>query len=182
MKEIATRRAFLARAARMACAAPLLSLAPRALAAGRKARAVSLAHTHTGEALDVVYAIGNRYVPAALGAIDRFLRDHYTGEVGRMDPALFDQLHALRSAFGATGPFEVISGYRSAQTNERLRRRSGGVARHSLHMEGRAIDIRLPGVALSDVRDAALEMRAGGVGYYPDSQFVHIDTGRVRTW
>jgi len=182
MEQDATRRAFLCRTVRLACAAPLLSLASAARAAGTRSRAVALAHTHTGELLDVVYAVGGRYVPEALRRIDRFLRDHYDGAIGRIDPALFDQLHALAQAFGASRPFEVISGYRSPQTNAALRRRSGGVASHSLHMEGRAIDIRLPDVDLADLRDAARAMRAGGVGYYPASQFVHIDTGRVRTW
>lgn len=183
MRREGSRRAFLRRAVRLACAAPLFPLASRAFAGEAGARSISLLHTHTGEFLDIVYALGGRHVPAALAAIDRFLRDHYSGAVGRIDPALFDQLHALRLIFGAHEPFEVISGFRSAQTNAALRRRgAGGVARHSLHMEGRAIDIRLPGVGLAQLRDAARDLKAGGVGYYPASQFVHIDTGRVRIW
>ncbi|HET9024333.1 MAG TPA: DUF882 domain-containing protein, partial [Burkholderiaceae bacterium] len=108
--------------------------------------------------------------------------DHYSGDVGQIDPHLFDLLHQVRALVGATQPFEVISGYRSLATNETLRTtRGGGVARHSLHTEGRAIDVRLPGVSLTDLRDAAASLKAGGVGYYP-GQFVHIDTGRVRRW
>jgi uncharacterized protein YcbK (DUF882 family) len=100
-----------------------------------------------------------------------------------MDPQVFDLLHRVRQVLGAERPFEVISGYRDPHTNERLRQtRGGGVARRSLHMDGRAIDVRLPGVPLADLRDAALSLRSGGVGYYPGSQFVHLDTGRVRSW
>src|SRR5690606_10964590 len=121
--------------------------------------------------------------PHSLGLLNRFLRDHYSGEVGRIDPQLFDLLHRVRGLLGANTPFEVISGYRSEATNDRLRStRGGGVATRSLHMDGRAIDVRLPGVPLADLRDAALSMKAGGVGYYPGGRFVHIDTGRVRRW
>lgn len=146
-------------------------------------RVLRLHHTHTGETLSLVYAIGARYLEAALTRVNHFLRDHYSGTVGTMDPGLLDQIHRLAVTLGAPNGFEVISGYRSPATNEALRRRGGGgVATRSLHLEGRAIDIRLPGVALADLRDAALEARAGGVGYYADSNFVHIDTGRVRRW
>jgi uncharacterized protein YcbK (DUF882 family) len=115
--------------------------------------------------------------------LNHFLRDHYTGEVGSMDPQLFDLLHRVRRALGSTAAFQVISGYRAPATNLRLRlTRGGGVARNSLHTEGRAIDVRLPGVALAELRDAALSLRAGGVGFYPREDFVHLDTGRVRHW
>jgi uncharacterized protein YcbK (DUF882 family) len=111
------------------------------------------------------------------------LRDHYSGEVGTIDPMLLEQLHRVRAAAGAGGPFEVISGYRCLATNDRLRTAGGGgVARRSLHLEGRAVDVRLPGVALPALRDSALALRAGGVGFYPRERFVHLDTGRVRTW
>ena len=119
----------------------------------------------------------------SLGLLNRFLRDHYTGEVGVIDPQVFDLLHRVRQVLGSTAAFEVISGYRGPATNSLLRAtRGGGVASKSLHTEGRAIDVRLPGVALADLRDAALSLRAGGVGYYPRERFVHIDTGRVRHW
>jgi uncharacterized protein YcbK (DUF882 family) len=178
-----SRRHFLHQAARLAAAGTLPVLAAPALASVPKGRALALAHTHTREHIDLVYAVEERYVPEALGSLNRFLRDHYTGEVGNMDPQVFDLLHRVRQVLGAERPFEVISGYRDPHTNERLRQtRGGGVARRSLHMDGRAIDVRLPGVPLADLRDAALSLRAGGVGYYPGSQFVHLDTGRVRSW
>lgn len=181
------RRSFLRRGASAAAttaatiALPAFAMPARALAAAP--RTLSLAHTHTREDIDLVYAVGDRYEPAALTALDRFLRDHYTGEVGRIDPRLHDLLHAVRTTLGTAAPFHVISGYRCPDTNDRLQKtRGGGVATRSLHMDGRAIDVRLPGVPLADLRDAALSLQAGGVGYYAREQFVHIDTGRVRRW
>ena len=151
--------------------------------AAAQARGLSLVHTHTGERIEIDYAVDGGYVPEALQAMNRFLRDHYSGEVGNIDPLLLDQLHALRQRVGGAGPFEVISGYRCPATNDRLRRtRSGGVATRSLHMDGRAIDVRLRGVPMEALRGAALEMRGGGVGYYARDRFVHLDTGRVRRW
>ena len=142
-----------------------------------------MTHTHTGEKIDLVYANGERYLPEALGGLNRFLRDHYSGEVGQIDPQLFHLLHHVRRELGVQTPFQVISGYRSPKTNANLRNtRGGGVAKRSLHMDGQAIDVRLPGVPLADLRDAALSMRLGGVGFYPRDQFVHLDTGRVRNW
>ena len=176
------RRFLLACTSRVAAVAglPALALPARAEIAPRQ---LAMVHIHTGERIDVVYAAGGHYLPAPLHALDRFLRDHYSGEVGAIDPAVLDQLHALRSRFGAAGPFEVISGFRGAGTNEYLRlTRGGGVATRSLHTRGRAIDVRLGGVALADLRDAALELKAGGVGYYPRERFVHLDSGRVRRW
>lgn len=178
------RRRLLQRASQLAAAALALPLASKpAHAAPAGERRLSFVHTHTGERLALAFAIGAEPIPAALGALDRFLRDHYDGTVGRVDPRLFDQLHRLQAVLGHDGPFEVISGYRSAATNQRLRERGGGgVARHSLHLEGRAIDVRLPGVAITDLRDAALSLRAGGVGTYPQQRFVHLDSGRPRRW
>ena len=142
-----------------------------------------MANTHTLERIEVVYAIDERYVPEALGSLNHFLRDHYTGDVGLIDPRVFDLLHRVRQVLGSGRVFEVISGYRCPATNTQLREtRGGGVASHSLHMDGRAIDVRLPGVPLAELRDAALSLRAGGVGFYPREQFVHLDTGRVRSW
>ena len=115
-----------------------------------------MAHTHTREQIDVVYAVDRRYDTAALGALNHFLRDHYSGEVGTIDPPLFDLLHRLRVLLGSSAHFEVISGYRCAATNARLRQtRGGGVATRSLHMDGRAIDVRLLAVHPADLRDAA---------------------------
>jgi uncharacterized protein YcbK (DUF882 family) len=162
-------------------AAPFVVTSKRAPAAGL--RTLAFRHTHTGEALTVAYASGDSYAAAALARVDWFLRDFRTGETKPIDPQLLDQLHALSSATGSRAPFDVISGYRSPATNLALQRSGGGgVASHSLHLEGRAIDIRLADVPLADLRDAALSMRAGGVGFYPDPQFVHLDTGRVRRW
>jgi uncharacterized protein YcbK (DUF882 family) len=190
------RRHFLHRGLRQGgrlatLALPLAAAAPARAALGPTpaasatpaARALALAHTHTGERLALVFAEASSYLPPALQALNHFLRDHYSGAVGQMDPRLYDLLHAARTRLGAAGPFEVISGYREPATNERLQRtRGGGVATRSLHMDGRAVDVRLAGVALADLRDAAWALQGGGVGFYPDSGFVHIDTGRVRRW
>ena len=149
------------------------------------ARSLSFDHTHTRERISLVHAVDSDYVPDALTSLNRFLRDHYSGTVGRMDPQLFDLLHQIRLALGAKSlsAYEVISGYRCPDTNDHLRNsRGGGVAKRSLHMEGKAIDVRIPGVPLAELCDAALSLQAGGVGYYPREQFVHIDTGRVRNW
>ena len=178
-----SRRQFLHRATRLAAAGSLPVFVAPALASTPKARALLMEHTHTRERIELVYAVDEHYMPEALGSLNRFLRDHYSGGVGSIDPALFDLMHRVRQLLGTERPFEVISGYRDPQTNEHLRQtRGGGVARRSLHMDGRAIDVRVPGVSLADLRDAALSLRAGGVGYYPDSRFVHLDTGRVRNW
>ena len=181
-KHCVRRRFFLKHSAGIA-AASVLPIARTASANIAQPRDLSMVHTHTRERIELVYAVADSYVPDALTSLNRFLRDHYTGDVGTMDPRLFDLLHQVRLLVGAARPFEVISGYRCEATNRTLRTtRGGGVARHSLHMEGRAIDVRLPGVALADLRDAAWSLKAGGVGYYPDQQFVHVDTGRVRRW
>lgn len=176
-----SRRRFLRRAATFAAAGALPALAMPARAA--VPRELAMVHTHTHEHIERVFAVGERYLEPALDALNRFLRDHYTGDVGVIDPRLFDLMHRVRQTLGSTGRFEVISGYRCPATNDRLRSsRAGGVARRSLHMQGCAIDVRLPGVALTDLRDAGLSLRAGGVGYYPREQFVHLDIGRVRSW
>lgn len=130
----------------------------------------------------MAFGAEGRYLPEGLSQLDAFLRDHRTGEVHHIDPTLLDLLHDLRLMTGTRAPFAVISGYRSPQTNAVLRARSGGVASGSLHVQGQAIDIRLGDVRTSVLRDAALELRRGGVGYYAGSDFVHVDTGRVRTW
>ena len=166
----------------VATAAPLLALPGAALAAVTP-RVLTFAHLHTAERLTVQYSDGLRYLPDALGAINHLLRDFRTGAEHAIDPRLLDLLHALHGVTGSTRPFEIISGYRSPQTNTMLRRTgSGGVASGSLHMRGQAIDLRLPDVPLAFLRDAALSLRRGGVGYYPSSNFVHVDTGRVRRW
>ena len=156
-----------------------LPFARRAQAAAP--RAISFYHTHTGERLGVVYFESGAYVPEALAALNALLRDFRTGDLCAIDARLFDTLHALNQACGP-GTFEIISGYRSPHTNALLHARSNGVATKSLHIEGRAIDIRLAGRDTRKLRDAALALAQGGVGYYAGPDFVHIDTGRVRTW
>ncbi|WP_428851247.1 DUF882 domain-containing protein [Imbroritus primus] len=178
------RRHVLRRVAQVAVAGATLPLVTPAMALGAApARHLAFDHTHTREKIALDYAVDGSYVPAALRSLDHFMRDHYTGTVGQIDPALFDLLHALRLQLRQTTAFEVISCYRCPETNAHLKRtRGGGVATRSLHMDGKAIDIRIPGVALVDLRDAALGLQLGGVGYYPREQFVHVDVGRVRHW
>jgi uncharacterized protein YcbK (DUF882 family) len=142
-----------------------------------------LYHTHTGERIDIVYRRGPNYLPEAEEQLDHFLRDHRTGAVKHYDPHVFDLLADLASAVGRPdAEIDIICGYRSPWSNEFLRARSSGVAKNSLHMQAHAIDIRIPGVDTITLRDAALKLSRGGVGYYPRSGFVHVDTGRVRTW
>jgi uncharacterized protein YcbK (DUF882 family) len=148
----------------------------------RGERVLGFDNLHTGETLRAVYWADGGYVKDGLAGIDRILRDFRTGEVAPIDPALLDLLYALQVRLGTDAPFGVISGFRSAATNAQLRRSGGGVARRSLHLYGMAIDIRVPGRRLRDVRRAALDLRLGGVGYYPKPGFVHVDTGRVRFW
>jgi uncharacterized protein YcbK (DUF882 family) len=147
-----------------------------------EARRLSFYHTHTGETLDVVYAERGYYLSDALAEVNYFLRDFRTGDVHQIDPELLDILHSARVYTGSNGQIEVLSGFRSHATNEQLRRTGLGVAQHSLHMTGQAIDIRLANVATRTLMRAAVSMGRGGVGYYPESDFVHLDTGRVRTW
>jgi len=154
----------------------------RLLADTRAERILSFAHTHTGECLTVPYFADGSYFPEELARLNHLLRDHRSGEEHAIEPALFDFLNDLQLATGTREPFQVISGYRSPKTNAKLRAASRGVARRSLHMDGRAIDVRLADVRSSVLRDAALELKRGGVGYYRSSDFVHVDTGRFRTW
>lgn len=150
--------------------------------AGVNRRRVVLYNVHTGERLDLVYAWDGRYRRDALTRLNHFLRDWRSGTVTEIDPEAIDILAALHLATGKSGPFYVLSGYRTQQTNELLRRQGHDVARNSLHIQGKAIDIHLPGYTLSALRDHALALRAGGVGYYPDNGFIHVDTGSIRTW
>jgi uncharacterized protein YcbK (DUF882 family) len=144
-----------------------------------------MSNLHTGESLDIVYRIGNTYVPDALEKLNYFLRDHNTQDVSNYDPKEFDVLHAMMARLGRmNGLIDVVCGYRTPETNAALRQNSSrtGVAEHSQHMEGHAIDLRVPGASTAQIRNAALSLRAGGVGYYPVSQFVHVDVGPVREW
>jgi uncharacterized protein YcbK (DUF882 family) len=173
-----SRRTFLGT---LLASVPIIA-APRQLIGSASVRALRFAHTHTGERLAIEYFSGGTYVPDALATVNHFLRDFRTGDVHAIDPELLDLLHGLAAVTETSRPFQVISGYRSPATNEALRHHGEGVAAGSLHMKGQAIDIRLGDVALPKVRQAALDARRGGVGYYPASDFVHVDTGRVRKW
>jgi len=145
---------------------------------------IKLVHGHTGEMIDVVYRIGDTYIPEALDQLDNFLRDTHNEEVNQFDPRTFDVLHTMLAKLGKSdGVIDVLSGYRSQETNDELRA-SGttNAAEHSQHIVAKAVDLRVDGVPAPLLRDAALSLNAGGVGYYPKSQFVHVDTGPVRKW
>ena len=142
-----------------------------------------LYHTHTGERLDIVYRRGDTFLPEAEDQLDHFLRDHRTGEVKHYDPQVFDILSDLAASLGRpNAEIDIICGYRTPWSNEFLRARSSGVARNSLHLQAHAIDIRIPGVDTLTLCNAAIALHRGGVGYYPRSGFVHLDSGRIRTW
>jgi uncharacterized protein YcbK (DUF882 family) len=145
-------------------------------------RALSFVHTHTGEKLKLTYFEHGNYIKDALHEINYLLRDFRTEEIHPIDTALLDQLFDLKQTLGLNKPFQIISGYRSPFTNAQLRKNSHGVAEHSYHLQGRAIDIRVEGVSSKTIRNTALAMAQGGVGYYPRNNFVHLDSGIVRTW
>lgn len=145
-------------------------------------RALDFLHTHTGKRLNIVYKRGDEYVPEALEEIDVFLSDFRTGDVTKIDPELLDLIYDIRESLGSNGTYEVISAYRSPATNEMLRQRTGSVAKNSQHLLGKAIDVRLTEIDLRELHAAAIAIQRGGVGYYAKSDFVHIDTGRVRRW
>lgn len=155
-------------------------LGEAALRSGK--RKLSFYHTHTGKELELTYAMGKHYNPLALNKINNYLGDFRTGEVHAIDPQLLDMLWALQHRCGKSGVFSVISGYRSPQTNTKLRGKGGGVAKKSLHMVGKAIDVRFSEMPTKRLRDYAINLQTGGVGYYPSSDFIHLDTGRHRFW
>jgi uncharacterized protein YcbK (DUF882 family) len=155
----------------------------RLQAASDSAYRLHFFHTHTGERLNIVYRDGEGYDQESLARLNHYLRDHRTGEVHEYDPRVFDLLHDLTTALGNPDlEIDVICGYRTPWSNEFLRTHGHGVAVHSLHMQAMAIDIRVPGVPTAQLRDAALALHRGGVGYYAASDFVHVDVGRVRRW
>ncbi len=160
----------------------LSAYSPASLAAFSKQRALSFHHLHTNEKLTVKYFADNRFLPDALGTINQFLRDFRTGDQHPIDSRLLDILYWVQKTTGSNGIYEVISGYRSPETNDFLRNNNKGVAKRSLHMQGKAIDIRLTDVDTKLLQKAAIKLQAGGVGYYQDSNFVHLDTGQFRTW
>jgi uncharacterized protein YcbK (DUF882 family) len=178
MKHRIDRRRFL----KLGLLLPALPLPAFAADLSAGERRLGLHNLHTGEKLDLPYWAEGNYLTESLADINRVLRDHRTGQVAAIDTALLDLLHRVQTAVGSARPFEVISGYRSPASNQMLTEHSAGVAKRSLHMDGKAIDVRLPGVALADLRRAGLLLKGGGVGYYPESNFVHLDVGRVRTW
>ena len=176
-----SRRRFLSG---LASAAGLLITSPVIAAISpMEERTLASRHTHTGEKERVTYWRDGEYLTNNLEAIDHLMRDHRSGERIEMDRELLDMLYALQRRVGMeSGEFEIISAYRSPVTNEMLRGKSNGVAKRSLHMQGKAIDIRLCGCDLKTLRNNAIALKAGGVGYYPKSGFIHVDTGRVRSW
>ena len=181
------RRSFLGYSALATAGAlvPGRANAATAPAPRRAERVLSFLHTHTGERLKVAYCCDGVYQPEALSQLNHLLRDFRVNEETAIDPRLFDLLSELGGTLDTDQPFHIISGYRSPRTNQMLRERGGahtGVASSSLHMVGKAIDIRIPGVKLDYLRGAAASLKLGGVGFYPSSNFVHVDTGRVRYW
>ncbi len=186
-----SRRSFLGYGAVAAAAAlvPARAFAAAAPAAAHASlameRELSFFHTHTGERLSTAYCSGGEYVAPALRDINVLLRDFRVNQIKAIDPGLLDLLFRLNGELGTDQPFHVISGYRTPETNAMLQERGGahsGVATHSLHIDGKAIDIRVPGIKLEHLRDKAKGLKIGGVGFYPGSNFVHVDTGRVRYW
>jgi uncharacterized protein YcbK (DUF882 family) len=176
----AARRGFLRN-----CSGALIlasGLLPFEIASASTRREISLFNTHTSEHLELCYFRDGKFVAEACQRLNHLLRDFRSGDVHPIDPGLYDLVYAIQTEIGHRGQVQIISGYRSPATNEKLRNASTGVAKRSMHMQGQALDIRLSGVDTAKVRDAALALRAGGVGYYKKSDFVHVDTGRVRHW
>lgn len=174
------RRSFLKASVVLASTSvPLIGKAGIAAPAERK---LSLYNTHTGESVNRVFWAEGQFVADALQDINKVLRDHRNNAVAAIDPQLLLLLDQVNKKLGSADTLHIISGYRSPESNALLNATTTGVATHSMHMDGKAIDIRMPGRHLAQVRKAAMSLRGGGVGYYPDSQFVHLDTGRLRSW
>jgi uncharacterized protein YcbK (DUF882 family) len=175
------RRSFLKTSALLASALSLPTVARAALAVPPE-RSLQLYNTHTGESVHSVFWSQGNFVPEGLAEINKLLRDHRNDQIAAIDPQLLVLLDRVSAQFGTNKLVHVISGYRSPESNQKLADTTNGVAKHSMHIEGKAIDVRVPGLALSSLHKAALNAGGGGVGYYPDSQFVHLDTGRRRSW
>ncbi len=154
----------------------------RAAVAAPHERVLRFHNTHTGESLQSVFWAEGQFIPDALQDINKLLRDHRSNTIAAIDPELLLLVQKVSAQFGSNNVVHIISGYRSPETNAKLAAASGGVAKHSMHLEGKAIDLRIPGKDLKQVHKAALALKSGGVGYYHDSQFVHMDTGRPRHW
>jgi uncharacterized protein YcbK (DUF882 family) len=174
------RRHFLKAGIGICTMLSLPSVSARSMNIGEKK--LAFLNLHTGERIRSTYWVEGNYIPEELRAIENLLRDHRTGELHAIDTGLLDLLQLLHDQIGARKEFHIISAYRSPKTNAMLASRSNGVVKKSLHMQGKAIDIRLPEYSLSNLRNVALSLKSGGVGYYPKSNFIHIDTGRVRFW
>ena len=160
----------------------LLPLPALATLSTPRPRILTLSNLNTGESLKAEFFDGKGYIKEELTRLNHFFRDYRANKMTSIDPGLFDQLYRLQVLLGSHKPVQLISGYRAVDTNEEMRAHRRGVAKKSYHTKGQAMDFHIEGVALNQVRKAALSMRAGGVGYYPRSNFVHIDTGPVRTW
>lgn len=176
-----SRRSFLIRSAQTLAGLATISIPELTWAkSSSEKRTLSFFHERAQKEWTVTYAVGGKYDPTVLSQVNMFLRDYQADKVHKIDPKLLDILWAVQRQLGVRGTYEVVSGYRCPQTNQRMRRRSRRVAGHSLHMEGRAIDISLSGARLSQIRQCAMHMQTGGVGIYP--RWVHLDTGEYRTW
>jgi len=169
-------------AAMLAASVPLIGAADANAITNFASWRVNLRFYHTGESFSGVYRVGDRYLPEAFERMNYVLRDFRTGEVFPMDPRVLDIISRLQQKIGTSQPFEILSGYRSPKTNNMLRNSSSGVARNSYHMYGQALDVRMPGYSTRKLRNHAQSLRSGGVGYYSKSNFIHIDTGDVRSW
>jgi len=180
------RRSFLKSSALLASVLGVPALArasaPTDTADAARERTLRMYNTHTGESLRSVFWADGNFVPDAMNDINKLLRDHRNNQIAAIDPKLLFLLDQVSSQVASGSVLHIISGYRSAESNQLLANKSNGVARHSMHLEGKAIDVRIPGRDLASLHKAALRAGGGGVGYYPDSQFVHLDTGRMRNW
>lgn len=177
-----TRRSFLVQSTQALVGLAVLSIPEICWAKIPEKRTLRLYHVRAQKELTLTYAAGKAYNRKALAQVNSFLRDYQTGQIHQMDPKLLDILWVVQREMGYKGAYNVVSAFRSPQTNRKLRRADTGVAGHSLHMQGKAIDISLPGAHLEQIRQCAMGMRTGGVGYYPQSDFVHLDSGSFRTW
>lgn len=177
---LVSRRRIIVGGAALVLASSIINPVEAAVRAGE--RRLAFQNLHTGERLKTVYWQGGSYVRSALEQINHIMRDYRTNQVKQIDPKLLDLLHRLQALLDTEEPFQIVSGYRSPKTNAKLAAHSGGVAKRSMHVKGKAVDIRLDSRDIAQIRKAALALKGGGVGYYPKSDFVHVDVGRVRSW
>lgn len=178
------RRSFLKSSALLAAAlsVPVIGRAATVVSGMPHERTLRMYNTHTGESLKSVFWAEGKFIPEAMNDINKLLRDHRNNEISQMDPKLLFLLDQVSTQVGSNSVVHIISGYRSPESNKLLHENTSGVAKHSMHLEGKAIDVRIPGRDLAALHKAALHAGGGGVGYYPESQFVHMDTGRLRHW